>query len=178
MRVVIAVVGSFVNESEITESVISGVTSQGLLCDGTHLGWVGAGVAAGSAALLPSTFAPGDSAPSERPRRGGGQAEEPAFAGFDKKDEGPDALFGPVLTKEEKKALAAKKKAEREAKKNGGVVADDAGAGGAAKPRVQPTKADIKRIKKLAADKRKKGEDVVTDDELEAAGFLLEGEEA
>ena len=181
MRVVIAVVGSFVNEAEVVESVVSGVSSCGLLCDGTMLGWTGAGVAAGSPALLPSSFAPGDAAPSERPKRGG-KAEEPAFAGFDKQDDGPTALFGPVLTKDEKKALAAKKKAERAAKKGGGATESEGTAEGGVtaaasdKPRVAPTKADLKRIRKAVADKRKAGEEVATDDELEAAGFLLEGE--
>ena len=35
----------------------------------------------------------------------------------------------------------------------------------------------ITKLKKLTAGKRKAGEDFATDDELEAAGFLLEGEE-
>ena len=179
MRVIIAVVGSFVNEVEVREVVhASGATSEGLLCDGQMLGWEGATPL--TPALLPSTFAPGDSAPSERPRRAL-KTEEPAFAGFDKvDDDGPTALFEAKLSKDEKKALAAKKKAERAAKKSGDAPPADAGEEGAAapaKPRVKPTKADLKKIKKATADKRKAGEDVATDDELEAAGFLLEGEE-
>lgn len=182
MRVVIAVLGSFVNDVEVKETTLGGVSSQGLLCDGVMLGWSGA--SAGAAALLPSSFKPGDSVPDERPRRV--QTEEPAFAGFDTGDaEDGKPLFEAKLTKEEKKALAAKKKAEREAKKNGVELSDEAGAAGQAagagaaeKPRVRPTKADLKRVKKQAADKRKAGEECFTDDELEAAGFLLEGEEA
>ena len=49
---------------------------------------------------------------------------------------------------------------------------------------VPPSKADLKKIKKLTAEKRKAAEkagggadEIFTDDELEAAGFLLEGEE-
>lgn len=34
---------------------------------------------------------------------------------------------------------------------------------------------ELKRIQKLTADKRKKGEEVWTDDELEAAGFAIQG---
>ena len=177
MRVVIALVGSLVNEAEVTESVVSGVTSQGLLCDGAMLGWEG-GVE-GSPALLPSTFMPGESAPSEKPRRAAAKAEEPAFAGFDAVDEGPTQLFEAKMSKEEKKAAAAKKKAEKAAKKGGGTVeAGEEGGATAAKPRVKPSKADLKKIKKLTEEKRKAGgEEVHTDDELEAAGFLLEGEE-
>jgi len=50
---------------------------------------------------------------------------------------------------------------------------------GAAAPRVKPSKTDLRRIKKLTADKRKAkaDEEYWTDEELEAAGFLLEGEE-
>eukprot|EP00966_Prymnesium_polylepis_P294647 6804129-Prymnesium_polylepis.1 len=82
------------------------------------LGWSGG--SAGAAALLPSSFQPGDSAPDERPKRVK-SAEEPAFAGFDTGgDEEAKPLFEAKLSKEEKKAKAAAKKAEREAKKNGG----------------------------------------------------------
>ena len=204
-RVVIAVVGSFVADVEVTPVERGGVVSQGLLCDSLMLGW--AGGTSGSAVLLPTSFVPGMPAPPERPRRNDANVEDPRDP-----NAGAEALFGPVLSKEEKKALAAKKKAEREAKKKGGgaaasadadataeggeadgtsaaAAAGDAAAGEApaagaakkeakAKPRVAPTKADLKRIKKVAAEKRKAtGGEVFTDDELEAAGFLLEGEE-
>ena len=165
------------------------------------LGW--AGGTTGSVVLLPTSFEPGMPAPNERPKRSAANVEDPRDP-----NAGAEALFGPVLTKEEKKAAAAAKKAERDAKKKGGSAADaDVSGAGAAdgapgqvaaaadsgtastkpaaaakapKPRVVPTKADIKKIKKLTADKRKKaadGEEIFTDDELEAAGFLLEGEE-
>ena len=98
MRVVIAVVGSSVGDMEIKETSAGGVVSQGMLCDGVMLGWEGAN--AGSPALVTSNFVPGDSAPDERPRR---VKEEAAFAGFEKADDGPDALFEAKLTKEEKK---------------------------------------------------------------------------
>eukprot|EP00322_Chrysochromulina_rotalis_P010975 CAMPEP_0115857348 /NCGR_PEP_ID=MMETSP0287-20121206/15529_1 /TAXON_ID=412157 /ORGANISM="Chrysochromulina rotalis, Strain UIO044" /LENGTH=250 /DNA_ID=CAMNT_0003311565 /DNA_START=13 /DNA_END=765 /DNA_ORIENTATION=+ len=178
MRVVIAVLGSLVNEAEVVESVIAGVTSQGLLCDAAMLGWEG-GVE-GTPALLPSTFTPGDSAPSDKPRRAAAKVDEPAFAGFDAVDEGPTELFEKKLTKEEKKAEAAKKKAAREAKKNGGEASTSPEDGSApSKPRVKPSKAEVKKIKKATEEKRKANPDadIHTDDELEAAGFLCEGEE-
>ena len=73
----------------------------------------------------------------------------------------------------------------REAQKNGQDVGEALAAlalsqeaAKAAKPRVKPTKSDVKRIKQLTADKRQQtGEECWTDDELEAAGFLLDGEE-
>lgn len=46
-----------------------GRASHGMICDSTMLGWVGGG--AGAAALLPETFAPGDTPPVSRPRMDG-----------------------------------------------------------------------------------------------------------
>uniref|UniRef100_A0A7S3I8I3 ABC transporter domain-containing protein n=2 Tax=Choreotrichia TaxID=141411 RepID=A0A7S3I8I3_9SPIT len=43
------------------------------------------------------------------------------------------------------------------------------------KAKKPPTKAELKKIKKAIADKRKGGLEVYTDEELEAAGFLVEG---
>lgn len=172
LRVCIAVVGSFVADVEVKPVERGGALSQGLLCDSSMLGW--AGGTTGSPVLLPTSFEPGMPAPTERPKRTAANVEDPRDPSA-----GAEALFGPVLTKEEKKAAAATKKAEREAKKKGGGVEVDAKTK-AAKPRVAPTKADLKKIKKLTADKRKAaaaGEEVFTDDELERAGFLLEGEE-
>ena len=178
-RVCIAVVGSFVADVEVTPVERGGVTSQGLLCDAAMLGW--AGGAAGAAVLLPTSFSPGDPAPHEKPRRAAANGEDPRDP-----NAGSEALFGPVLSKEDKKKAAAAKKAEREARKAGvePAAAGAAPADGAAKVRVPPSKADLKKIKKLTAEKRKAAEkagggadEIFTDDELEAAGFLLEGEE-
>ena len=48
---------------------VGGVVSQGMLCDAPMLGWVGGG--AGSAALVPDSFAPGARPPEKRPRMDG-----------------------------------------------------------------------------------------------------------
>ena len=44
-----------------------------------------------------------------------------------------------------------------------------------AKAKKPPTKAELKKIKKAIAEKRKGGLEVYTDEELEEAGFLVEG---
>jgi len=156
--------GSFVCDVEV---------SQHTLVDSAMLGWRD-GVR-GSAAIVPTSFQPGDSAPQDRPPRNRAAATVDA-AGNVVANEGVDALFGPVLTKEQKKAAAAAKKADRDAaKKDQGAATDSA----KEVVRVKPAKTDLKRCKKLAADKRKAGDaDALTDDELDFAGFLLEGEEA
>ena len=43
------------------------------------------------------------------------------------------------------------------------------------KKKKPPTKAELKKLKKLIAEKRKGGAEVFTEDEIEAAGFLVEG---
>ena len=172
-RVVVAVVGSFVADVEVVAQERAGVLSHGLLCDSAMLGWPDG--ESGSAVFLPKAFSPGDLAPTERPRRGEANVEDPRDP-----NAGAENLFGTVLTKEQKKEAAAKKKAEREAKKRaaaGGGLDEGAADDGAPKPRLKPSKAELKKCKKLAAEKRKAGGEAFTDDELEAAGFLLEGEE-
>ena len=44
-----------------------------------------------------------------------------------------------------------------------------------AKKKKPASKAELKKIKKLIAEKRKQGMEVYTDEELENAGFLVEG---
>lgn len=178
-RVVVACVGSFINEQEVTKTTVAGVVSEGVLCDTAMLGWKGG--ANGAAALLPARFSPGDAAPSEKPRRGEELIDAAGNIITGAANEEIEAKT--VLTKEEKKAEAALKKAAREAKKKeekaakSGYVAgdgDDADVPVARELPKAPTK-DLKRIKKLTADKRKNGEEVWTDDELEAAGFAIQG---
>ena len=43
------------------------------------------------------------------------------------------------------------------------------------KKKKPPTKAELKKLKKLIAEKRKGGAEVFTEDEIEAAGFRVEG---
>ena len=42
------------------------------------------------------------------------------------------------------------------------------------KAKKPPSKAELKKIRKLIAEKRKRGEEVWTDEEIEAAGFLVQ----
>jgi len=56
-------------ELTIKKQSVGGRTSEGMLCDSPMLGWVGGG--AGSAALVPDSFSPGDPPPDRRPRMDG-----------------------------------------------------------------------------------------------------------
>lgn len=169
-RVVVACVGSLVNEQEVTKTTVAGVVSEGVLCDTAMLGWKG-GVQ-GAVALLPASFVPGDSAPLEKPRRGEALTDAAGNAIVCGMNE--EIGEKKVLTKEEKKAETALKKAAREAKKKeakGEVPTEEM------RNLPKAPMKELKRIKKLTADKRKKGEEVWTDDELEAAGFAIQGAE-
>mmetsp|Transcript_19414 Transcript_19414/g.23215 ORF Transcript_19414/g.23215 Transcript_19414/m.23215 type:complete len:182 (-) Transcript_19414:225-770(-) len=123
--VVIATVGATVKDGSGEEIVIKkanvgGAPSEGMVCDCPMLGWSGGG--SGTAALVPPSFAPGDTPPSSRPRmdgKGGGDEEA-------KPSKEPEPLFARKLTKEEKKAAAAAKKAAREAKKAGKTEGESA----------------------------------------------------
>jgi tRNA-binding EMAP/Myf-like protein len=161
MSCMIAMVGSFVGDNEVKETKMGGVVSQGALCDGVMLGWSDA--SAGSAARLPKSFdfEPGDGAPADKPRRGGD--DDQAEVIFE--------LAEMKLTKEEKKAIKAKAKEDK-------ARAERIARGEPAelkKKKVVASKKDLKVIKKKVASKRANGEEVTTDDELEANGFLPEG---
>ena len=114
-RVVVAMIGSSVLADDgemmkVTKAVVGGVTSEGMLCDSTMLGWSGG--AKGIAVNLPDSFACGDKPPSQKPRPGGNLDSPPV-------DDQPSApgLFEKKLTKEEKKKLAAERKAKRKSAK-------------------------------------------------------------
>ena len=72
IRVVVAKVGARIGDDEDDEDAVvkkanvGGVVSHGMLCDCPMLGWKGG--AAGAAARVPESFAPGDAPPDERPR--------------------------------------------------------------------------------------------------------------
>ena len=68
-RLVVATVGAIVNEEPVKKASVGGVTSEGMLCDNPMLGWTGGG--AGIAAVVPESFAVGDTPPSKRPRMDG-----------------------------------------------------------------------------------------------------------
>ena len=126
-RIVVAPIGSCVidengEELMIKRTVVSGTSSEGMLCDARMLGW-GSG-SAGIAAQVPETCAPGSAPPTTRPGGGGGggggEGGEAALA------PAAPGLFEKKLTKEEKKALAkAKRDAKKEAKSKGGEEAAD-----------------------------------------------------
>ena len=105
---VVATVGATVSlggeDVEVKEAVVGGVKSTGMLCDAPMLGWQGGG--AGNAALVPTSFAPGDAPPDKRPRMDGDS------------DAKKTAEVEVVMSaKDKRKAEAAAKKAAREAAK-------------------------------------------------------------
>eukprot|EP00929_Paragymnodinium_shiwhaense_P032480 TRINITY_DN17996_c0_g1_i1.p1 TRINITY_DN17996_c0_g1~~TRINITY_DN17996_c0_g1_i1.p1 ORF type:complete len:178 (-),score=59.86 TRINITY_DN17996_c0_g1_i1:139-672(-) len=69
VRVVVAKVGAIVDGEPLKKATVGGVPSEGMICDGGMLGWVGGG--AGAAAILPESFAIGGPPPDARPRMDG-----------------------------------------------------------------------------------------------------------
>ncbi|KOO35300.1 hypothetical protein Ctob_012469 [Chrysochromulina tobinii] len=141
-RIVVALAGSCIGDVEVSAPTI---------CDAQMLGWTGPSSA--GPALLPKTFNPGDDAPKDRPKAG------KATAALDKLGnvevaEGVDALFvsKKKLTKEEKEI----EKLEKAAAKGDEKAA---------------TKLQHLKVRQAIAAKRAAGEEVFTDDELEAAGL-------
>lgn len=69
-RCVVALPGATVTvegeEVVVKAASVGGVKSGGMLCDAPMLRWTGGG--AGTAALVPDSFAPGDAPPATRPR--------------------------------------------------------------------------------------------------------------
>jgi tRNA-binding EMAP/Myf-like protein len=66
-RVVVACVGAALPDGTVvTKRSVGGASSEGIICDSPMLGWVGGG--AGTAALVPDSFAVGAAPPSSRPR--------------------------------------------------------------------------------------------------------------
>lgn len=68
-RVVVATVGAVIQDIEVKKKSVGGRASEGMLCDGPALGWVGGG--AGAAAVVPDRYAAGDRPPERRPRMDG-----------------------------------------------------------------------------------------------------------
>ena len=111
-RTVVALIGTELDdETKITERKISGVTSQGMLCDSKMLKWSGG--AEGICVQVPETFKAGDPAPSTKPRMDG--EETPVAPEKSDKELKAEA-------KAAKKAAAAAKKEARKAKKAGDVA--------------------------------------------------------
>jgi hypothetical protein len=141
-RIVLALAGSSIGDAEVSEATI---------CDAEMLGWTGQ--SAPGPALLPKSFSPGDSAPGERPKAVKAAAAVDKL-GNEEAAEGVEALFvsKPKLSKEEKEMA----KLEKAAAKGDAKAA---------------AKLQHLRLRQAIAAKRAAGEDVYTDDELEAAGL-------
>lgn len=124
-RIVVAPVGTTYmtpdgEEHPITKASVGGVTSEGMFCDSTMLGWSGGGM--GVAAQVTEDFEIGSPPPSEKPQKRPKEEAKPYIDG----EIPPEAkvevkgLFEKKLTKEEKKKLAEerrKKRKEAKAKK-------------------------------------------------------------
>lgn len=141
-RIVVALAGSSIGDAEVSEPTI---------CDADALGW--GGPAGLGPALLPKSYVPGDAAPTERPKA----VKEAAAVdklGNAEAAEGVEALFvsKPKLSKEDKEIA----KLEKAAAKGDAKAA---------------TKLQHLRVRQAIASKRAAGEEVYTDDELEAAGL-------
>ena len=143
-RIVVALAGSSVGDLEISEPII---------CDADMLGWKGPSLGPGPA-LLPKSFAPGDPAPDERPKAVKSAASTVDKLGNADAADGVEALFvsKPKLSKEEKEMA----KLEKAAAKGDAKAA---------------TKLQHLKLRQAIAAKRAAGEEVFTDDELEAAGL-------
>jgi hypothetical protein len=142
-RIVVALPGSSIGDADVFEPT---------LCDAAMLGWKGPSNEIGPA-LLPKTFAPGDSAPCERPKAVKAVAVVDKLGNVDAA-EGVEALFvsKPKLSKEEKEMAKLEKAA---AKGDAKAV----------------SKLQHLKLRQAIAAKRAAGEEVYTDDELEAAGL-------
>lgn len=69
LRIVVACAGAVIDGVKIKRTQISGMPSNGVVCDSTMLGWTGGG--AGTAATLPESFDVGAVPPAQRPRGDG-----------------------------------------------------------------------------------------------------------
>jgi len=155
-RIVVAMAGSSIGDAEISEPKI---------CDADTLGWQGPSNGPSSTApsgnglstgpvLLPKTFAPGDSVPDERPKAGRAAAAVDKMGNAEGAAEAVEALFvtKPKLSKDEKEMAKLEKLAAK----------GDAKAA---------AKLERLKVTVAVAAKRAAGEEVFTDDELEAAGL-------
>ena len=140
-RIVVALAGSSIGDAEISEPVI---------CDAHMLGW--ADKLAGPV-QLPKSFEAGDSAPEERPKAAKAAAQVDKLGNVEA-EAGVEALFisKPKLSKEEKEIAKLEKL----------VAKGDAKA---------VTKLQHLKLKQSIAARRAAGEEVFTDDEMEAVGL-------
>ena len=141
---VVALVGSSIGDTEVTAPT---------LCDAHMLGWKDK---IAGPAQLPKSFAAGDSAPEERPKAVKAAATVDKLGNADA-DAGVEAVFisKPKLSKEEKEIA----KLEKAAAKGDAKAA---------------AKLQVCKVKQSIAARRAAGEEVFTNDELEAAGLPVD----
>jgi hypothetical protein len=170
--VAVAPAGSFVGESEVTKANVSGVETTGRLLDEAMLGWKGG--SAGSACVLSaSMFEVGMQVPDEKPKRVRVEATESELAEAAAKLE--EKLKKEAKVKAKKDDKAAEKEAKVKAAKDAKIAAEKAELGEEEEVElVKASKGQLTKIKKEVAAKRKGGEEVDTDDELEKAGFMAQ----
>jgi tRNA-binding EMAP/Myf-like protein len=120
-RVAVALAGSCVineegEEMTVKKTIVSGISSDGMLCDSRMLGWSGG--AAGVAAQMPDSIPLGEAPPSTKPSRpnNNGQQEQQQQQQQQDATSAP-GLFEKKLTKEEKKKLAEEKRKAKKAAK-------------------------------------------------------------
>lgn len=143
--------------------------SRPTLLSAHHLGWAGGGDGA-AVMLSDKTCVIGDAAPLEKPKRSEVKLDA---LGNVVVEEGVESLYATKKKKptKEEKAAAKRAKAEkiRQAKIASGELEPDEEA-----ELVKASKSQLKKIKALVKAKRDDGEECLTDDELEAAGFLAQ----
>jgi len=173
--VAVAPVGAVVEGGPVVAKTVLGVETTGMLLDELTLGWADA--SSGSAVYLhPKQFVPGDNVPAVRPEKVRNEQMTDAM-GNAIISEAVESLFisKPKMTKEEKaKVKTAKARAKRAAK---GEAEAEEPEEPEEEELIEPTKKDLKAAKKRAADRRKEGDEAdgsLTDEELEAAGFLAQ----
>lgn len=130
-RTVVAMVGTEIEGVDgttvtISKTAVGGVMSEGMVCDSVMLGWSGG--AAGICVQIPSSFAPGSAAPSQKPRMDGGTpvvSEEPQKSDNELKVEEKLRKKAELAARrEELKAKKAAKKAAGEGEGEAAAAAD------------------------------------------------------
>ena len=162
-RVAVAVAGSFVGDAQV---------SQAKLCDVVMLGW-DTGGSTKTFAVMPRALELGQAVPESRPAGRVKGAVDKLGNAIDANTDELESLFvtKPKQSKEDKELEKLEaKEAKRLAKLAKAGKADEV-----FEPDTRgPNKLELARIRKVVRDKRAKGEEACTDDETEAAGFLVE----
>ena len=127
-KVIVAPVGTTVDDVKVEKRSVGGVTSEGMLMDSKGMGWIGG--AQGNAVLVPDDMAPGSNPPTSRPRMDGdarGAAAEPpaSSAAADKKAAKEQAKAKAAAAREARKANKSNKKSADGGEEGGGAAAEE-----------------------------------------------------